>query len=185
MSGSIGGTRRRGGLAVTDAGDSGASGVTSINGLSGALTLASPMLAVAPAVADFELDNGNVKVLTDAATIVGIDAVINNSFYVETAAARTFAVPTGAVKDGDKITITIKKTYAGSTHHTFSGAANGYDFASTLITLPGSGPRVAWFNDLFDAMLNGQWIKIGFEWISAYNFWVAVALAGPWPQTPE
>lgn len=183
--GQTGASRGRGGPGLKDSAAA-AGGVTSINGLTGAVLLSSPMLATVPAVANtVELDNGNVKTLADAATIIGIDALLHNSFLVETGAARTFSKPTGSYKDGEKITFTIKKTYTGATHHTFDPAEGGYDFASTLITVAGSGPRKAWFDDLWDAMLDGQWMKIGFEFIDDYGYWVCVAIAGPWPQTPE
>lgn len=178
--GQTGASRGRGGPGLKDTAAA-ASGVTSVNGATGAVVIASPMLSVAPVTADVELENGNVKILADAATIIGIDALLNNSFYVEMSAARILSKPTNEL-DGRKITYTIKKAYAGATHPTF---ASGYDFASTLIVLAGTGPRLADFQAFFDAMVDGQWMKIGFEWIEEHQNWVCVAMAGPWPETPE
>ena len=151
------------------------SGGTSINGLTGALTLASPMLSTSGDT--FRLDNGNIKTLADAATITGIDAALNNSFQVTLLGNRTMDKPSNA-RDGEKITFRIEQGTGAPHTLAFDAGANGYRFANA--TSP-QGVKLADFTALLAATPLNSYVRIGFEFHEADSFWDAVALAGFWP----
>jgi hypothetical protein len=88
-------------------GGGGGGGLTNVNGTAGAFTtLRSPMASVSGAIV--RIDHGNVKFLTDAATIVGIDVDLNTSFVVTLGGNRTVSNPTASIittpRDGEEIT---------------------------------------------------------------------------------
>lgn len=164
-------------------GGAGAGGVTSIsvNGgppLTGAISLLSPMAV--GAANPIRVDNGNVKTLADAASIVGIDVDLNQSFQVAITAARTFAAPTnsilGAPREGEKITFTIEQD-GGSFTPLWTGGAGGYQFANAATP---NGITLAQHDALAAATPDGSKYKVGFEWDSGIGQWLCVALAGWW-----
>lgn len=180
-SGSLGMKQSRGGLALKEGGGGGssASGVSSIsiNGgaaLTGAISLLSPMALAAGNTV--RVDNGNVKTLTDAASITGMDVDINQSFRVTVNGARSFAIPTasllGTPKEGEKVTVTIQKTNAGDTV-SWTGGAGGFAFANAA---SGFAVTQSQFDSAFAAAGAGQVVKIAWEWDTTLNRWLAVGL---------
>ena len=154
---------------------SGSGGVTSINGLTGAVTLASPMLSQSGQT--IRHDNGNIITLTDAATITGIDTAVNNSFQVVLGGNRTMDKPSNA-RDGEKITFRIEQDGTAGRTLVFDSGANGYRFAA--VASP-QGVKLADFNTLLAATPANSYVRIGFEFHEADGFWDCVALAGFWP----
>ena len=151
------------------------SGGTSINGLTGALTLASPMLTTSGST--FRIDNANPTTLTDAATITGIDASLNTAFNVTIEGNRTMDKPTNA-RDAEKIIFQIEQGPLGPFTLTFDPGANGYRFANAASP---QGPKLTDWNTLLAATPIGSYSRIGFIFDEADGFWDAVAIAGFWP----
>jgi len=185
-SGSLGMKQSRGGLALKEGGGGGSStsGVSSIsiNGgaaLTGAISLLSPMALAAGNTV--RVDNGNVKTLTDAASITGMDVDINQSFRVTVNGARSFAIPTvsilAAPKEGEKVTVTIQKTNAGDTV-SWTGGAGGFMFANPASTF---AVTLAQFNAAFAEALAGCVLKIAWEWDSTLDRWLAVGMGSFYP----
>jgi len=165
-------------------GGGGGGGVTSIavNGgapITGAVSLLSPMAVAAGAT--LRIDNGNAKVLTDAASIVGMDVDLNQSFRVTIDGARSFAIPTvsilAAPKDGEKITVTIEKTNAGDTV-TWTSGAGGFMFANSASSF---AVTLAQFNSAFAECLAGCLLKVAWEYDADFERWLAVGLASFYP----
>ena len=154
-------------------GNSSSAVVTSINGLTGAVLLESPMLTQSGNT--IRHDNANPKQLTDAASIVGIDAEVNNGFYVTITAIRTFAAPSNP-RHMEKITFTIRQS-GGSFVPLWTGGAGGYQFAAAGSDF---GITQAQADELASLTPANSYYKIGFEYDSAIGQWVCVALAGWW-----
>jgi hypothetical protein len=162
-----------------------AAGVTSLafNGgpaLAGAIAIRSPMAANTGA-SPVRIDNGNVKELAAAATVIGIDVDLNQSFHLVADQNLAMAIPTASIittpRDGEKITFSL--TTASETFRTitWTGGAGGYRFSA--VASP-QGVKVADFNTLMALVNSTKLMKIGFEYDAAFNFWCATALAGYW-----
>lgn len=154
-------------------------GVSSVTGpsatVTGAITLNSPMLTQAAGV--FNIDNGNQKELTDAASIVGSDVSVNNAFRVTIAATgHSVAIPSnlpaGNRARGEKITYNIRTS--GGTGYTlaWAGGAGGFLFAVNL------GPTQSDFDNLLAATPDGGIVCVGWQYDHLINRWMCVALAG-------
>ena len=152
-------------------------GILSINGLTGAISLLSPMLSTSGNT--LRIDNKNIKTLTDAATITGVDVTVNNAFQVTLGGNRTMDKPSGTpIQDGEVITFRIEQG-AGAPHTlVFDTGANGYRFANAASP---NGTTLTQFNNLLAATPLNSYLRIGFEFHEADGFWDAVALAGFWP----
>ena len=155
----------------------GGGGVTSINGLSGALSLVSPMLTTSGST--FRLENTNPKALTDQASISGIDADVNTSFELSAAAARTFQIPTNA-RDGRLISFMLKNNTGGvGVTHTWTGGAGGYAFANAAVGANGI-VKLTDYTTLAALVPDQSAMSVGFRYYATLDRWVAVGLAGYW-----
>lgn len=157
----------------------GSGGITSINANGGAaqvgpaISLLSPMLS-RPAANTFRHDNANDKTLPDPFVSGDIDTDVNNGFIVPKLSANLVVpIPTNT-RSGRKITFKI--TQEGTTRTvTWTGGAGGYQFVKSGSSL---GPTQAQFDAELAAMLDDEILKIGFEFDSAKNRWLCVALTG-------
>jgi len=175
----------------SDGGGSG-SGVTSLsfNGgpaLTGALSIRSPMLANTGA-SPIRIDNGNVKYLTPADTIVGIDVDLNQSFELQLdRATALMSAPTASIittpRDGEKITFTFKQFSETVRAITWATGAGAYVFALAS----SAGVTLAQFNAQMALLVAGgtagALLKISFEYNSDLDRWYASGLAGVWQTT--
>ena len=155
-------------------------GITTItvNGgspISGPINLNSPMLTQSGNT--LRIDNANLIALTDAATIVGVNAGIDTEFTVTLGGNRTMAIPTNPV-NGEKITFLIAQDATGGRTLTWTGGAGGYRFANAASP---QGVKLADFNGLLAACPVSSSIRVGFEYFTTTNTWDCVALAGYWP----
>lgn len=142
--------------------------------LTGQIDLNSPMISVVGNV--IRIDNANTKTLPGAPVSNDIDTDVNTGFIVAKLAAVSTTIPipktpTGNT-EGRKITFKITSRGTSTDTVTWATGAGGYLFATVL------GPLLADFNNLLAATPNNGVIKVGFEYDSALNRWVCVALAG-------
>jgi hypothetical protein len=149
----------------------------SINGgpaRTGAIAIVSPM-ATNAAAQTVRLDNGNVKILASAASVGGVDPVLNNSFVLVAGENLTIEKPsTAALRDGEKITFRLTSTGVARVI-TWQGGVNGYQFA------PGAalqGIKLADFDALAAQIDDTRFIEVGFEYSSGFSAWACVGLAG-------
>lgn len=159
----------------------GGSGVTSIsfNGgpaQTGAIAINSPMLATT--TSPIEIENGNPKTLTDAASVVGIDSDLNNVFKLTATANRTISQPTNKTTQR-KITFVLinGSGVTGQTHTFATGAAGDYLFANAAVGSAGA-VTLAQYQALAALVPAGNAIEIGFEYNTDLDRWLCVALAG-------
>lgn len=143
---------------------------------SGVLALVSPMASISGG-STLRVDNANYKLLSDAATISGIDAALNTIFEVTLGGNRTMAAPTNPV-NGEKITFLIRQDGVGGRTLTWTSGAAAYRFANAASP---QGVKLTDFNTLLAAAPASGLIRVGFEYGSTDNRWDCVALAGYWP----
>jgi hypothetical protein len=126
---------------------------------------------------DIRIENGKEKVLTDAATVTGIDNAVNNAFRLTLGGNRTMDIPTNA-RTSNKITFTIQQATGPFTLAWTTGAA-GYAFANSSSPASG-GVKQADFDALLAATPSGSIMQVGFQFDSGINRWVCNSLAGYW-----
>jgi len=142
--------------------------ITSINGLTGAITIASPMLSASGQV--IRIDHGNVKTLVDAATVSGISADTNQSFtLVVTVNGRIISAPT-TPRNGEYIRFFISRDPDAAIVDLVWNAI--YQFAAA-----GSANGVTL--DAFDAAFRSvletdpSYVEIGFRYSINDDLWFA------------
>jgi hypothetical protein len=118
-----------------------------------------------------------VKTLTDAATIVGIDASLNSKFGVTLAGNRTMDIPSNPT-DGLSITFVIRQDGTGGRTLAWTAGAGGYAFANAASV---QGVKLTDFDSLLAATPASGRVRIGFIYDVTANRWDASALAGYLP----
>src|SRR5215475_12355699 len=102
-----------------------------------------------------------VATLTDAATIA-VNAALGNDFRVTIGASRNMGAPSNPV-NGQRITISVTQSGAGSFTITWNSGAGGYEFSSglpapTLSTASGTTDVLSFIYDSG----RGKWLMSGY-----------------------
>jgi len=102
-----------------------------------------------------------VSTLTDAATIA-VNAALGNDFRVTIGASRNMGAPSNPV-NGQRITISVTQSGAGSFTITWNSGAGGYEFSSglpapTLSTASGTTDVLSFIYDSG----RGKWLMSGY-----------------------
>lgn len=157
----------------------GGAGVTSINGLTGAITLRSPMLRTTGNT--LHIENKNVFELSEPVGVNDIDVDVFNAFSIVLDDNLVMPIPVSTVlvspQDNEVITFTIQQSGDSSGNTvTWTGGAGGYAFAPVGAA---AGVTLAQFQAVqLAASSSNELYKIAFEYKAFENQWYCVALAG-------